>query len=102
MTHNSLAPADACANEQAIFRRNILQNFAILSPQPFRGLSRGVSEQIDEACALKGQDSEFGEQLLLANTQTERASGRIVKMIATGFSLNERFVMIRQWAHSRR
>jgi len=44
------------------------KDFAIFGIQAFSRHPRGVTEQVDEARALQGQDPEFGEQLLLPNT----------------------------------
>jgi len=37
-----------------------------------------VIEHFNEARALQGEDTEFGEQLLLANAHMERAAGQVV------------------------
>jgi hypothetical protein len=37
-----------------------------------------VIEHFNEARALQGKDTKFGEQLLLANPQAERATGQVV------------------------
>jgi hypothetical protein len=66
--NHAFAPTDARANKQTLVYRNVLQDFAIFGIQAFSRHPRGVTEQVDEARALQGQDPEFGEQLLLPNT----------------------------------
>ena len=57
-------------------------------------------EHFDEARALQGKDTEFGEQLLLANARTERASAQVVWLTTIGSVLNDWFFRIRGVFHS--
>ena len=38
----------------------------------------------------RGKDTEFGEQFLLANAQTECATGQVVRLTVTGLAFNNR------------
>jgi hypothetical protein len=49
-----------------------------------------VIEHFNEARALQGKDTEFGKQLLLANAQTECATGQVVRLTVTGLAFNNR------------
>ena len=95
----TFAPADARANEQTFFRRNVLHYFAEFGAQSLGRHPRGVIEHIGEARALQSKDSEFGKQLLLANAQTKCTSSQILGFV-TWFLLNYRFVCVGCRAHT--
>ena len=95
MTVDSLIPADAGANKQAVLCRKILHNFTIFCAQTFGCDPGGVIEHFNEARALKGKDAKFGKQLLLTNAQTECATGEIIGLIFVRTALNNRLFVIR-------
>jgi hypothetical protein len=90
----TIAPADARANEQTFFCRNVLQDFAEFSAKSLGHLPRGVIEHLGEARTLQSKDSEFGKQLLLANAQTESAASQAFPGLVTGFPLHEGFACL--------
>ena len=94
MANDPFGPADTCANEETVFCRNVFQDFAVFGTQPFRRHPRGVIEHADEVRALKGQDAEFGKQLLLPNTQTQCTPGQILWNIVVRLRLNDRFALV--------
>src|SRR5262249_4478706 len=100
MPNHALAPADTGANQKPILSRDVFHNFAVFRPQTFRRHSRGVIKHFREARALQGKDTKFGEQLLLANAQTECATNQVVWLTITGLAFNNWFFRPR-WAHSR-
>ncbi|MGA7389619.1 MAG: hypothetical protein WBW99_17060 [Pseudolabrys sp.] len=96
---HSLAPPYASANQKPVLGRNVLHHFAVFRSQTFRRRPGGVVEHFKEARALQGDDTEFGEQLLLANTQTKRATGQVVCLTIAGL-LNDRLFRFIWRAHS--
>ncbi|MGE5773567.1 MAG: hypothetical protein ACM3Z4_16320 [Hyphomicrobiales bacterium] len=94
MPDHALAPADARANEEPALGRHVLHHFAVFRPQTFRRRPGGVVEHFNEARALQGDDTEFGEKLLLANAHTERATGQVVCLTIAGL-LNDRLFRFR-------
>src|SRR6516162_456480 len=67
MPDHALAPADTGANQKPVLIRDVFHHFAVFRPQTFRSNSGGVIDHFNEARALQGEDTELGEQLLLAN-----------------------------------
>jgi hypothetical protein len=58
---HALAPADTSANQKPVLIRDVFHHFAVFRPQTFRSNSRGVIEHFNEARALQGKDTKFGE-----------------------------------------
>ena len=51
---------------------------------------RRVIEHPGEVGALQGKHTELRQQLLLANAQTECATGQVVRLTVTGLAFNNR------------
>src|SRR4029078_13163455 len=85
---HALPPADTRANQKPVLGRNVLHHFTVLRPEPFRSHSGGVIEHFNEASTRQAKAPEFGKQLLLANAQTECATGQVVRLTVTGLGFN--------------
>jgi len=64
-----------------------LKHFAELGPKRLRGESGRFGQQLFNVGALQGNDTQLGENLLLADTLMQRTQGQ-VGSIARGTSLN--------------
>jgi hypothetical protein len=70
---DSGVPTDASADEKAILCRNMLQDFAKLGPHALGRTSRGITQKLIEARALKRRNTKFGQYFLLPNAPAEGA-----------------------------
>jgi hypothetical protein len=88
-------PAHTGPDQETVVSRDVFQNFAVFYAGSFRCHACGVIKHICEACTLQGEDAEFGQQLLLSNSQAQRAPYQILGNLVVRFPLNGRLVLIR-------
>jgi hypothetical protein len=70
-TNDARLPAHASAHQKTFLCGNVLENLAKLGLHTVGRQARGVVQQLNEGCALKGRHSEFGKQVLLSDASLE-------------------------------
>ncbi len=98
----TFVPTHAGPDKKPVVGRDVFQDFAVLYAESFRCHACGVIKHICEARTLEGEHAEFGQQLLLSNSLTQRAPSQILGNLVAGFLLNNRLVLIGWWMHSYR
>ena len=97
---NPFVPANAGANQQPVFRRNVFQHLAILRAKSLGRHAGGVIEHAHEARALQGMHAKLGQQLLLPDAHAQRAAGEVVVLVGVGARLGDGAAGVGWWAHA--
>src|SRR4249919_1289679 len=84
-THDSWIPSHSGTNKEAVFRRNIFENLAEFSAQPFCRQSCCVREQLIEGGTLERDYAQFREYFLLPDTLLQGTSSQVRSFAARGW-----------------
>ena len=90
----TLAPADSGSNQKPVLGWYVFHDFAVFRTQSFGCHTRGMIKHADEARALKREDPQFSEELLLANALMKSAGGELLGLSIAWHRLNDRLFLV--------